>query len=144
MTSVRRSLFVPFTSAEMFSLVNDVDKYPEFLPWCSATEVLVSNLTRMEATLSISKGRFSYDFSTVNTLHENESIRLDLRDGPFKNFSGLWCFADVDAGSLVEIALEFEFEGVILGAAVSLASGIVVDTLVDSFKRRAYKIYEDK
>ena len=144
MTSLKRSLFVPFSVDQMYCLVNDVEKYPEFLPWCVAAEVLVSDSTHMEAMLSISKGRFKYDFSTTNSLRDNESIKIDLLNGPFKEFSGGWRFSAIDSGSLVELELEFEFDGLILGAALSLASGVVVDTLVDAFKKRAYKVYEDR
>ena len=69
---------------------------------------------------------------------------INLLNGPFKEFSGGWRFTTVDSGSLVELELEFEFDGLILGAALSLASGVVVDTLVDAFKKRAYKIYEGR
>ena len=76
MTSIKRSLFVPFSTKDMFSLVNDVERYPEFLPWCSSSNVLMSDSTRMEATLSIAKGRFNYNFSTINSLREDESISI--------------------------------------------------------------------
>jgi len=142
MTSIKRSLFVPFSTKDMFSLVNDVERYPEFLPWCSSSNVLMSDSTRMEATLSIAKGRFNYNFSTINSLREDESISIELIDGPFKNFSGLWQFTSLDSGSSVKLELDFEFNGVLLGAALSLASGMMVDTLVNAFKQRAYKIYE--
>jgi ribosome-associated toxin RatA of RatAB toxin-antitoxin module len=128
----------------MYCLVNDVEQYPKFLPWCTAAKVLVSDSTYMEAMLSISKGRFKHDFSTVNTLRDNESIKIDLLKGPFKEFSGGWRFTTIESGSLVELELKFEFDGLILGAALSLASGVVVDTLVDAFKKRAYKIYEGR
>ena len=144
MTSLKRSLFVPFSVNQMYCLVNDVEQYPKFLPWCSAAKVLVSDSTHMEAMLSISKGRFKHDFSTINTLQDNEYIAINLLNGPFKEFSGSWRFTTIDSGCLVELELEFEFDGLILGAALSLASGVVVDTLVDAFKKRAYKIYEGR
>ena len=144
MTSLKRSLFVPFSANEMYCLVNDVEHYPKFLPWCSAAKVLASDPTHMEAMLSISKGRFKHDFSTINTLKENEYIIIDLLNGPFNEFSGSWRFTAADSGSIVELELEFEFDGLILSAALSLVSGVVVDTLVDAFKKRAYIIYEGR
>ncbi|MGB0636707.1 MAG: type II toxin-antitoxin system RatA family toxin [Gammaproteobacteria bacterium] len=144
MTSLQRSLFVPFSVNEMYCLVNDVEQYPKFLPWCSAAKVLASDITHMKAMLSISKGGFKHDFSTINTLKENEYITIDLLNGPFTEFSGGWRFTSADSGSVVELELEFEFDGLILGAALSLASEVVVDTLVDAFKKRAYKIYEGR
>src|SRR5690242_9819401 len=95
MTSIQRSAFVPFSPAAMFDLVNNIEQYPLFLPWCSNAQVLTQSRQEIQATLEISKGGFRQAFTTANQLIPNERIEMRLIAGPFSKFSGVWTFQAV-------------------------------------------------
>ena len=108
MSPFRQSVFVPFSSEKMYSLVNDIESYPEFLPWCSRAVVIDSTEFQMGAELTISKGPFTYDFSTMNLLVPNKSIELTLLKGPFNFLRGHWTFNNDNHGCLVVLSIEYE------------------------------------
>lgn len=126
----------------MYALVNDVEAYPEFLPWCSAAAILDrSDGPQMTAKLTVRKGRFNYDFTTRNALEPDRRIELRLVDGPFRKLNGRWQFDPADGGSLVTFDIEFEFSGKLLGAALNAAFSPIADSLVEAFRQRAYVVY---
>lgn len=141
MTKVRRAAFVPFSATQMFDVVNDVESYPEFLPWCEAAAILIDEPQRMQARLTINKGRFRYSFTTSNQYERGRSIRIGLVDGPFRKFTGAWRFDDVDGGCMVHFELEFEFSNRLLAVALNAVFKPIADSQVDAFKRRAHEIY---
>lgn len=141
MTVVRRTAFVPFSPAQMYGLVNDVEAYPDFLPWCEDAVVLAHDASGMRARLTVNKGRFRYSFTTANRLVENREIVLKLVDGPFRKFDGAWRFAPADGGCMVQFELAFEFTNRLLAVALNAAFKPIADSLVDAFKRRAHGIY---
>jgi len=89
MKQISRSALVSFSAEQMFHLVNDVARYPEFLPGCSGTRVLESSPEAMIASVDVSKAGISKTFTTSNELRHGESIMMNLVDGPFKTF-GVW------------------------------------------------------
>ena len=143
MTVVVRSTFAPFTSEQMFDLVNDVAAYPQFLPGCHAAEVLSSQPDTMTARIKIKRGRFDHAFTTSNRLTPGRRIELHLVDGPFRRFSGAWTFSPTEGGCLIKLDLEFEFKSRFLGMALTAAFKPVADALVDAFKSRAYVVYPE-
>ena len=111
MRKVERSALVPYAAREMFVLVDDVEAYPEFLPWCNSAVVDSRSDDIVEATLELQKGSVSKTFTTRNVNREFESIDLTLVRGPFKHLSGGWRFKDLgDDGSKVTLELQFEFK----------------------------------
>ncbi len=141
MTVVKRHAFAPFAAEQMYDLVNDVEAYPDFLPWCVAADVLDRQPGALEARLQIRRGRFDYAFTTRNALEPGRAIELQLRDGPFRKLHGMWRFEPTDGGCLIRFHLYFEFRNRILGKAMAAAFRPIADSLVDAFKARAYTVY---
>ena len=112
MMTIKRSATVPYSAAQMYELVNDVDAYPEFLPWCKASQVLSRTADEVRATLHVSKAGIEKSFSTCNRLRPNKMIEISLLDGPFKHLHGFWRFQALDLKRCkVSIDLEFELMG---------------------------------
>ncbi len=142
MRKVSRSALVPYSAAEMYALVKDVEAYPSFLPWCHDAEVHVSEPDYLEASLEMHRRGISKRFRTRNALRENVSLGIELMGGPFRHLSGGWQFQQLgDAGSKVMLELQFEFEN----RATDLIFGRFFEgtcnSLVDSFTKRAAHIY---
>jgi ribosome-associated toxin RatA of RatAB toxin-antitoxin module len=134
---VHRSALLPYPAADVFAIVNDVHRYPEFLPWCSAAAVLEETADEVVAALSLSASGISETFTTRNRLTPFEKIDMVLVSGPFRKLSGGWTFTRLgeDAGCRVELELDFQFSGVksLLGGVFNRAA----DQMVDAFCARA-------
>lgn len=142
MTVINRTALVMHSAEQMFDLVNDVRRYPEFLPWCSRTEVLSHADDHTEATLYLSKGGLSYSFTTRNELQRPGRMVIRLVEGPFKALEGEWTFGALsDEASKVELNLRFEFSGKLTSLAMSKVFNSVATTLVDAFVARADQMY---
>ncbi|MBV1789006.1 type II toxin-antitoxin system RatA family toxin [Marinobacterium sp. D7] len=142
MAQVNRSALVLHTAEEMFDLVNDVRRYPEFLPWCASTEVVREEGDTLEATLHLAKGGLKYSFTTRNQLTRPERMEIGLVKGPFQSLTGIWTFTPLsEEASKVELNMHFEFSGKLTGVAMSKVFNSVATTLVDAFVTRADKIY---
>jgi len=142
MTQVDRSALVLHTAQEMFDLINDVERYPEFLPWCANTEIISRTDDELVATLYLSKGGLKYSFTTRNKLNRPVSMTLELEEGPFSRLSGVWDFKPLsDEASKVSLSLQFEFSGKIASMAMSKVFNQVATTMVDAFVTRADQIY---
>jgi ribosome-associated toxin RatA of RatAB toxin-antitoxin module len=142
MRTVSRSALVPYTAAEMYSLIKDVESYPSFLPWCNDAEVHIRGEDFIEASLELHRGRISKRFRTRNKLRENESLGIELVGGPFRHMSGAWSFEQLgDEGSKVALALEFEFESRATDVIFGHFFEKTCNSIVDSFIRRAAEIY---
>ena len=102
MRKVNRSALVPYSAAQMYALVKDVEAYPSFLPWCNDAEVHIREEDFIEASLELHRGRISKRFRTRNQLRENEFLGIELVGGPFRHMAGGWTFTQLgDAGSKV-------------------------------------------
>lgn len=143
MSTVSRSALVPFAPAKMFGLVNDVRRYPEFLPWCAATEVLEDKPDEMLARLDLVFGGLRKSFTTRNRLQADKMIEIRLVDGPFHHLEGFWRFNALGGGDACKVMLDLEFD--FSTPLVALAFGPVftqiANSLVDSFSRRAHDLY---
>lgn len=129
----------------MFRLVDDVDSYSDFLPWCNRSEVLSRSDNTVEATLELHKGAVSKTFATRNTLRENEAIDLQLLGGPFRHLSGGWTFQSLGAeGSKVTLELEFEFESRMVDMVFGAFFEETCNSMVDAFTKRAAAIYGER
>ncbi len=142
MTQVDRSALVLHTAEQMFDLINDVTRYPEFLPWCSKTEIVSQTENELVATLFLSKGGLKYSFTTRNHLQHPERMTLELEEGPFSTLVGVWDFKPLsDEACKVSLNLQFEFAGKIASMAMGKVFNQVATTLVDAFVNRADDIY---
>lgn len=133
---------VPFTAASMFTLVNDVPTYPDFLPWCRSAKVLSDSDEMRCGELEIARAGIRQTFATCNRLRYPERIDLELKDGPFKRLEGYWLFQPLsDAACKVTLHIEFEFSGKLIDAAFGAVFRQIADTMVDAFVKRAADIY---
>jgi len=144
MRKVSRSALVPYSASQMYALVKDVERYPSFLPWCNDAEVHIRGEDFIEASLELHRGRISKRFRTRNVFRENESLAIALVGGPFRHMSGGWTFHQLgEAGSKVELVLEFEFESRATDVIFGRFFENTCNALVDSFTQQAAKIYAD-
>jgi ribosome-associated toxin RatA of RatAB toxin-antitoxin module len=142
MRRVKRSALVPYRAEEMFRLVDDIDAYPDFLPWCTRSEVLSRSAGQVEATLELSKGAIRKTFTTRNTLAAGEEIGIELLGGPFRQLSGGWRFKSLgEEGCKVTLELQFEFESRIVDSVFGAFFEDTCNSLVDAFTRRAAEVY---
>ncbi len=143
MPGVKKSALVMHSAEQMFDLVNDVESYPQFLPWCSATTLLSRDDKELCGELEVSRVGIRQRFSTCNILHPYERIDIRLRDGPFQELSGCWRFNALrDDACKVELELDFEFSGKLINTAFGAVFRQIADTLVDAFCRRADEVYK--
>jgi ribosome-associated toxin RatA of RatAB toxin-antitoxin module len=126
----------------MFVLVDDVEAYPEFLPWCNDAEVHSRSDDIVEATLELHKGSVSKHFTTRNRRVPFQSIGIELLGGPFRHLSGGWHFESLgDKGCKVSLHLDFEFSSVIVDMMFGAFFEDTCSSLVDAFTRRAADVF---
>jgi ribosome-associated toxin RatA of RatAB toxin-antitoxin module len=144
MQVVERSALVTYTAAQMFALVNDVARYPEFLPWCVGARVDDLSPTERVAVLQVSRGVLRTEFTTRNTLVQDAQIHMQLMHGPFRDLTGEWRFEAIGTrGSRVQFRVEFQFKNRLTAAAFNAAFESMCGTIVDAFVLRAQKTYPD-
>ncbi len=142
MRKVRRTALVPHSAQEMFELVDRVEAYPEFLPWCNDASVQSRDAGTVVATLELQKGGFSKRFTTRNTRKPYAAIDMALVDGPFRHLDGGWRFRDIAGeGCEVSLELEFEFDSRIVDVMFGRFFEDIMKALVDAFTRRAAAVY---
>ena len=142
MITITRSALVMHSAEQMFDLINDVRRYPEFLQGCQATEVIAEGEDFIEARLTIAKAGINQSFSTRNTLVRPERMEMRLVDGPFTRFEGIWRFQALSANACkVSLDMEFEVSNRLTGAALGAVFRQVANMMVDSFVKRAKQIY---
>jgi len=143
MTTITRSALVMYSAEQMFELVNDVRRYPEFLDGCKATEVIAEGDDFIEASLTISRAGLNQSFSTHNQLVRPERMEMRLLDGPFTRFHGVWHFQKLsDEACKVSLDMEFEVANKLTGVALGAVFKQVANMMVDSFVKRAKEIYD--
>jgi len=142
MRKVKKSAIVPYSAREMFVLVDDVESYPQFLPWCNQAEVHNRTEESVDATLELQKGALSNKFTTRNSRNEFESIGLALIGGPFRHLEGGWQFKELgDNGCKVSLELEFEFESTLVDMMFGSFFEDICNSLVDAFTKRAESVF---
>ncbi len=142
MTVINKSALVKFSAQQMFDLVNDIESYPEFLPWCSASRIIKRQDNIVEAELTISKGGFHKTFSTRNKLDWGGTITVSLLEGPFSYLEGVWNFMPLrEDASKISLDLEFEMPSMLASLAFGTLFNQICNTMVASFTQRAKEIY---
>ena len=142
MQVVERTALVTFTPAQMFALVNDVPRYPDFLPWCAGVRVEDVSATERIAALKIAHGVLQTEFTTRNTLTADKQIDMRLMHGPFRDLQGAWRFDAIgDRGARVSFKVEFEFKNRLASAAFNAVFESLCGSIVDAFVTRAQKVY---
>lgn len=143
MTLITRSALVERSAEQMFDLVNDVVRYPEFIQGCDAARVIEQREGFLEAELSLSASGFQQNLTTRNTLVRPDSMEIKLVNGPFSQFSGGWKFQKLsDNACKVTFELNFKMKNPLKGAAMSMVFKQLAGKVVDSFVERAKVVYD--
>jgi ribosome-associated toxin RatA of RatAB toxin-antitoxin module len=145
MKNVNKSVLIWYSPEEMFALVADVASYPEFLPWCSHTQVLEQDATSMTAEVGMSMGALRKSFVTRNVHEDKSKISMRLVKGPFSRLEGHWIFHPVGDGSQrackVELQLDYGFDSMAIAALIGPIFDRIANSMVDAFIKRAEKVY---
>ena len=143
MKRIARSAIVEHSAAEMYALVEDIEAYPAFLPWCTAAVVHERRPGATKATLTLGAGRMRHSFTTQNDNRPGEAIDMRLVEGPFRRFAGEWRFVPLAPRACrIEFTLRYEFAGRALGRLLAPLFDGMADTMVEAFVRRAAQVYE--
>ncbi|MFV9656013.1 type II toxin-antitoxin system RatA family toxin [Pseudomonas sp. NY15366] len=141
-TRIQRSALLPYPAKALFDLVNDVASYPQFLPWCSASEVLEVSETHMLASLEVAKGGIGQRFVTRNVLLPGQRIEMNLQEGPFSSLNGVWEFKALgDKACKISLDLTFDYAGPLVRATLGPLFNQAANTMVDAFCQRAKQLY---
>lgn len=143
---IRKSVVVAHSAQAMFVLVNDVESYPKFLPWCASGRVLERDDSSMLASLDMAMAGLHKRVTTRNLLEPNRRVELRLVEGPFSRFHAVWTFDDLGEAAgrpqtRVGFHIAYALAGRLLGMALGPVLSVVADGLVDSFCRRADAVY---
>ena len=142
MRHIQKSALVPYTTAQMFALVDDINSYADFLPWCSRSQVTARVIDIVEAELTISYGQLNKTFKTRNINTPENHIEMQLVEGPFKHLNGRWEFVMLgNEGCKVALNMSFEFSNKLLDMTVGPVFSQIANSLVDAFTERAGKVY---
>ena len=138
MREVKRSALVGCPPARLFALINDIESYPQFLPWCTHARVHSRSATEIVATLGVRQGSLHGEFTTRNTLIPEECVRMQLLSGPFKSLDGQWQLSPIaPAGCKVELSMRFAFRNPLTALMFERQFAATVGSLVDAFVARA-------
>lgn len=141
-TRIQRSALLPYPAQALFDLVNDVASYPQFLPWCRASEVLEVSETHMLASLEVAKGSIGQRFVTRNVLQPGQRIEMNLQEGPFTSLNGVWEFKALgDKACKISLDLTFDYAGPLVRATLGPLFNQATNTMVDAFCQRAKQLY---
>lgn len=135
------SRVVPYRAEEMFDLVADVGKYPQFLPWCAAAHVKSRTATEEVADLTISFGPFRESFTSRVALDRPKGVRVTYEHGPFRYLNNQWKFAPDPRGCRVDFFVDFEFRNRLLQSAIGVVFNQAVRRMVNAFLKRAGELY---
>ncbi|MGH8802730.1 MAG: type II toxin-antitoxin system RatA family toxin [Casimicrobiaceae bacterium] len=138
MQRVNRSVLVPWPATRMFELVDDIESYPRFLPWCAGARVLARSDRSKIARIDIDYHGVRAHFTTANLDTPPERIVITLKDGPFRALNGEWRFTALsDDGCRVDFELAYEFATKLLERVVGPVFGHIARTFIEAFVRRA-------
>ena len=141
MATVRKSVIVPHSCGTMFDLVDRVEDYPRFLPWCRSVEVIERSDEVTTARLGVDYHGLATRIATRNSKHRPGRMDLAFVEGPFESFAGRWTFVPLgESGCRVEFALDYELASAPLAGLLAPVLGQIMETLVDRFVERAAQL----
>jgi ribosome-associated toxin RatA of RatAB toxin-antitoxin module len=145
MKTIQKSVLLWHSAHEMFALVTDIARYPEFLPWCERGEVLEQGEHNMVARVGMAIGGLRHSFTTRNVHEADREVMMELVDGPFSHLDGRWTFTPLGDGTQrackVEFSLSYGFSSNTLAALVGPVFDKIAGSLVDAFVKRADQVY---
>ena len=137
MREIKRTALVPYSCDMAFEVVDQIDAYAEFLPWCAESKVLQRTDREVIATLVLAKSGIRQSFTTKNQLAPPNTIVLSLVNGPFSRLEGTWGFDALgQAGCKITLNLSFEFSSKLIDQTFGRVFGVAADRLVEAFTAR--------
>lgn len=145
MALVEKKVLVPYSAERMFALVDNVEAYPQFLPWCGGSSVSAADKDNtVHATVHIDYHHIKQSFTTENVRQPPHLIDMTLKDGPFKHLDGNWRFIPLsESACKIEFQLRYEFSNKLLEKLVGPVFHYIANSFVDAFIHRAEKIYTE-
>jgi ribosome-associated toxin RatA of RatAB toxin-antitoxin module len=142
MAIVEKSVLVGHSAAKMYALVEHVEAYPQFLPWCSGAEVRRLDKQRAVATLHVNYHGLRQNFTTENRMEEAALIEMQLVHGPFHHLDGFWRFLPLaEHACKVEFRLSYELSGKLMEKLAGPVFHHIANTFVEAFVKRAVTVY---
>ncbi len=142
MAVVHKSVFLGYSAEQMFALVDRVEDYPKFLPWCGGVDVREREGNKLIATIAIRYRGITQSFTTENTNVPPTAMKMKLLEGPFKHLDGNWTFKPLRADACkIEFDLHYEFSNRILEQIIGPVFSMIANSFVDSFCKQAEAVY---
>lgn len=142
MTTISKSALVAYSVAEMYALVDDIESYQAFLPWCTSSCVQSRTEDEVHGVLELTHSGMRKCFTTCNRLQKNKMIEIRLVEGPFRHLEGFWRFEPLaEKACKVRLDMDFEFSNKLVALAFGPVFNHVTNTLVDAFCQRAVEVY---
>lgn len=142
MAMVEKTVLIEHSAQEMFDLVDRCEDYPQFLPWCSRTELKFRDERKTVATLHINYHAVKSHFTTENDKKVPEWMTIRLVDGPFRRLEGSWHFKPLAENACkIEFKLHYEFSSKLFEKVIGPVFNHIANTFVDAFVRRAAQVY---
>ncbi|MBV9344981.1 MAG: type II toxin-antitoxin system RatA family toxin [Gammaproteobacteria bacterium] len=137
MREVKRSALVNRDAAQLFALINDIEAYPQFVPWCTHARVLSRTPSEIVATLGVRQGALQGEFTTRNSLEPEQRVSMHLLSGPFRTLEGEWRLQPLAQGCEVSLTVRFAFKSRLTGLMFEPLFARTIESLVDAFVQRA-------
>ena len=140
MVTIKKHALVFHSRKKMFNLVDQVEDYPNFLPWCGKTEIIERTKKITKATILINYHNVKQSFTTQNVKIFPTKMDINLIDGPFKTLKGEWNFIEIEKDTCkIEFELQYEFSNYILEKLISPVFNMIANTFIDNFVAKANK-----
>jgi len=140
---LHRTVIVPYTPAQMFELVADIERYPEFVPWCADSQLLERDDDSLVGRLEMAMGPLTGGLTTRNRLEPPGAMTLELVEGPFSQLQGEWQFKSLgETGCQVDLQMRFAFSNPVKDLVLGAAFEQTCNRLVDAFVARAAEVYD--
>lgn len=141
MPKISQSTLMPYSQEALFNLINQVDNYPEFMPFCTKASIKEQSEDHLLASVTLQKGPLQETFTTRNDLIPYEKMVLHLVDGPFKHLEGTWTFEDKSNGTtLVSLNLDYDFNSFLVATVFGALFKKAANDLIQSFQQYAKKV----
>lgn len=142
MAVVHKTVLLGYSAEQMFALVDRVEDYPQFLPWCGGVEVKERSEHKLIATLKINFHGVRQSFTTENTNNPPHSMTMQLLEGPFKHLHGTWQFKPLrEDACRIDFDLQYEFSNKLIEGVIGPVFNMIATSFVDSFSKRAEQVY---
>lgn len=142
MAVVHKTVLLGYSAEQMFALVDRVEDYPQFLPWCGGVEVKEREEGRLVASIMINYHGIKQSFTTENTTVRSVSMTMRLLEGPFKQLHGTWVFKPLrEDACKIEFDLQYEFSNRLIESIIGPVFNMIATSFVDSFSKRADQVY---